>query len=311
MSTLSVHEIQGITAYNNTILIPSGNTLSVSGSLNVSNGGLNIPTWSTSTRPLSPVVGTLGYNLSEDKQVLEIYDGSDWVALGSGSSSAVSLPTGYKIAMTFDNSSGGLLSASTWTISQPAGTAATFVSNGGVGGTGYFSNSGRPAGSPPGVSNYFYRIDQMPIIGTTDLSFCIWYKGTQSVAPQTYGPAVPLFGDIRGSVYGGLGMSNGYAEFRDSGNAYQGPQINNGQWRHVAFTMTSSNTLKIYVDGTLRNTFNSVSINETYTRCSDIGAHYPYSGYVAPEAIDGAVVYDRILSDAEVLQVYNAGAFVA
>ena len=311
MSTLSVHEIQGITAYNNTIVVPSGHTLNISGALNV-DGTLNIPTWITSERPVSPVLGMIGYNSSDDKKVLEVYDGSDWITLGSNSAATVSLPAGYKIAMTFDSSGGGLLPASTWTVSQPAGTAATFVSSGGVGNSGYFSNTGRPAGSPPGVSNYFYRIDQMPVIGTTsDLSFCIWYKGTQSVAPQTYGPAVPLFGDIRGSVYGGLGMSNGYVEFRDSGNAYQGPQINNGQWRHVVFTMTTTNTLKIYVDGTLRNTFNSVSISESYTRCSDIGAHYPYSGYVAPEAIDGAVVYDRILSDSEVLQVYQSEAFTS
>lgn len=303
-SIIKVDELTTLTG-TGTLNIPVG--LSVAGAFS-SSSRLKIPVWTTATRPSSPEVGLIGFNSDDDVKTVEVYDGTDWVIVGKAAKP--NLPTGYVLAMTMDAADGGRLSGSTWTISQPAGTAATFVSSGGAGDSGYFSNSGRPAGSPPGVSNYFYRIDQMPIIGTTtDLSFCIWYKGTQSIAPQTYGPAVPLFGDIRGSVYGGLGMSNGYAEFRDSGNAYQGPQINTGTWKHVVFTMTTGKTLKIYVDGALTNTFTGVSVNTTYTRCSDIGAHYPYSGYTAPSAIDNPVVYNRILTDAEVLQVYQAQNF--
>lgn len=305
-SIIKVDELTTLTGTGN-LNIPVG--LSVAGTLS-SNQKLKIPVWTTATRPSSPEVGLIGFNSDDDVKTVEVYDGEDWVIVGTVAKPT--LPAGFVLAMTMDSANGGRLPASTWTISEPAGTAATFVSSGGVDNGGYYSNSGRPAGSPPGVSNYFYRIDQMPIIGTTsDLTFCIWYKGTQSVAPQTYGPAVPLFGDIRGSVYGGLGMSNGYAEFRDSGNAYQGPLINTGQWKHVAFSMTTSKTLKIYVDGSLTNTFTNVSVQTSYTRCSDIGAHYPYSGYTAPSAIDCPVVYNRILTDAEVLQVYQAGNFTA
>ena len=271
-------------------------------------GGLNsgnyfkLPLWTTETRPSPAETGMIGYNTSEDVLAVEIYNGEEWVLIGSSGASKA-LPTGYKIAMTFEASNGGLLPGSSWTISNN-GTPGTYVSSGGVDNSGYFSDSGRS------VSTNFFRIVEMPVTGTTsDLTFCIWYKGTQNVAPQTYGPAVPLFGDIRGSVYGGYGISSGKCEFRDSGNAYQGPNVNTGSWTHIVFSMTTGKTLKIYVNGTLTNTFTSVSVATSYTRCSDIGAHYPYSGYVAPSAIDCPVVYERILTDAEVLQVYQAGQF--
>ena len=270
----------------------------------VSSGNyLKLPLWTTETRPSPAETGMIGYNTSEDVLAVEIYNGEDWILIGQSGASGGSLPPGYKIAMTFESSTGGLLPASGWTISNQ-GTPGTYVSSGGVDDSGYFSDSGRSVNS-----NYF-RIVEMPITGTTtDLTFCIWYKGTQSVAPVTYGPAVGLFGDTRGSVYGGYGISNGKCEFRDSGNAYQGPNVNTGNWVHIAFSMTTGKTLKIYVDGALTNTYNSVSVSTSYCRCSDIGAHYPYSGYVAPSAIDCPVVYDRILTDAEVLEVYQAGQF--
>lgn len=297
---------------------PTGNTIASfnsDGSINqlsinslFVNQRVKLPTWTTTTRPTSNIqIGSLGFNTQTGQ--IEVYNGLSgsgvpvWVSF-SAASQKPNLPSGYKLAMTFDSTGGGLLSGSTWSVSQPNGVPGTFVSSGGVGGSGYFSNSGRS------VSSNYFRIDQMPIVGTTsDLTFCIWYKGTQNVAPQTYGPAVGLFGDTRGSVYGGFGISSGRCEFRDSGNAYQGPFVNTNDWIHIAFSMTTTNNLRIYINGALANTYSSVAINETYTRCSDIGAHYPYAGYEAPTAIDQPVVYERILTDAEVLQVYNSQNF--
>ena len=262
--------------------------------------GIQFPPYTNSNRP-SHNNGLIIYNSQE--KILQVSIENNWVNIGS---TKPNLPSGYNIAMTFNTSGGGLLAGSTWTVSQPSGTPSTYVSTGGIEGSGYFSNSGRS------VSTNFFRIDQMPVTGTsTDLTFCIWYKGTQSIAPQTYGPAVPLFGDIRGSVYGGYGISNGRAEFRDAGNAYQGPLVNTDVWTHIAFSMTTGKTLKIYINGILTNTFTGVSVTTSYTVCSDIGAHYAYSGYTAPTAIDCPVVYSKILTDAEVLQVYNASNFVS
>lgn len=83
MSILSVHDLQGIAAYQNKIRVPSGNGLEIE-------GDLKIPLWTTDTRPASPTSGTIGFNTST--KVTEIYDGTDWLSVGAvpndGSSAA-------------------------------------------------------------------------------------------------------------------------------------------------------------------------------------------------------------------------------
>lgn len=83
MSTLSVHDILGISSYSNTVRIPTGNTLSVDGSFSVGGaadftGSLNVPVWTDGTRPVSPTQGSVGFNSTTGKNYLEVYDGNDW-----------------------------------------------------------------------------------------------------------------------------------------------------------------------------------------------------------------------------------------
>ena len=73
MSKLSVHDILGLSAYDNKVRIPSGHTLEVA-------GGMQLPVWETGTRPANPSTGSFGYNLT--LEVAELYDGNDWVAIG-------------------------------------------------------------------------------------------------------------------------------------------------------------------------------------------------------------------------------------
>jgi len=97
MSILSVHDLQGISAYQNKIRVPSGHQLNV-------DGAFKLPVWTSSTRPSSPDVGLFGYN-SEVSQ-LELWDGSDWAALsissgptlGDGSSAATAPPHARELA---------------------------------------------------------------------------------------------------------------------------------------------------------------------------------------------------------------------
>lgn len=76
MSILSVHDIQGISAYNNTVRIPAGHVFDV-------NGEFRIPTWTTATRPSSTEVGTFGYNT--EIASVEVYTGSTngWQSVGN------------------------------------------------------------------------------------------------------------------------------------------------------------------------------------------------------------------------------------
>ena len=76
MSSLSVHDILGIAAFDNKIRIPSGHQLSF-------DGNLKVPVWTESTRPTSPEVGIIGFNDSANYKVLEIWNGTEWIAAGT------------------------------------------------------------------------------------------------------------------------------------------------------------------------------------------------------------------------------------
>ena len=73
MSSLSLHDLQGISAHSNKIRVPSGNSLQVEGTF-------KMPNWTTAGRPSSPEVGMIGWNTS--KEEVEVYDGTGWVRAG-------------------------------------------------------------------------------------------------------------------------------------------------------------------------------------------------------------------------------------
>lgn len=83
MSQLSVHDIRGISAYNNRIRVPSGHQLDVEGTL-------KFPSWTEGTKPAAPEVGLQGWN-SELEQ-LEFYDGTEWQAIISSAIGTASSP---------------------------------------------------------------------------------------------------------------------------------------------------------------------------------------------------------------------------
>ena len=83
MSSLTVKDILGLAAYNNTISIPTGNDLEVADKITV--GELVIPVWTSSTRPSNPAVGNVGYNSQEGFQKIEYWTGSEWLGVGETS----------------------------------------------------------------------------------------------------------------------------------------------------------------------------------------------------------------------------------
>ena len=48
-----------------------------------SNGGTSIATWTTATRPTSPITGQMGWNATLG--FVEVYSGTAWVAVGDQS----------------------------------------------------------------------------------------------------------------------------------------------------------------------------------------------------------------------------------
>ena len=53
--------------------------------LALTNGRLDLPVWTTGTRPTSPVQGTAGYNSSSDMEKIEYWTGEEWLGVGETS----------------------------------------------------------------------------------------------------------------------------------------------------------------------------------------------------------------------------------
>ena len=53
--------------------------------LALTNGRLDLPVWTTGTRPSRPVQGTAGYNSSSDMEKIEYWTGEEWLGVGETS----------------------------------------------------------------------------------------------------------------------------------------------------------------------------------------------------------------------------------
>jgi len=104
MSILSVHDIQGISSYQNKIRIPTGHTLELQ-------GNIKLPVWTTATRPNSPEIGTFGFNTT--LTLLEFYNGTTWQAANSsgkpdGLTASTAAVSGTQLKADYPNASSGV-----------------------------------------------------------------------------------------------------------------------------------------------------------------------------------------------------------
>ena len=108
MSSLNVHDINGISTYGNEVRIPSGNSLNVAGELDVGtvdiNSRLDLPVWTNATRPNNPATGTMGYNDDpDDTKRMEFYNGTEWVEINRTEIMSVPVTTGLVAWMDGDS----------------------------------------------------------------------------------------------------------------------------------------------------------------------------------------------------------------
>lgn len=108
MSSLNVHDINGISTYGNEVRIPSGSSLNVQGDLDVGSidvaTRLELPVWTDATRPSNPALGTIGYNDDNNNvKRLEFYDGNDWVEVTK--QEVLSVPVSSGLTVWFDGDS--------------------------------------------------------------------------------------------------------------------------------------------------------------------------------------------------------------
>lgn len=154
---------------------------------------------------------------------------------------------------------------------------------------------------------------------STDLggtaSLAAWIKTTQ-VGSDTFWAAPGLAGVEKhwdsNDIFWGIINGSGHigVQAGDDTAATSSSVINDGLWHHVAFTRNSaSGQLKVYVDGVLQTTATG-GLGARTTPFNSIGRIENTAGPAAMFAgsLDEVRVYNRVLSDAEVLAVKTATA---
>ena len=108
MSSLNVHDINGISTYGNEVRIPSGSNLNVVGEVDAAtvdiSTRLDLPVWTNATRPSNPATGTMGYNDDpDDTKRMEFYNGTEWVEINRTEIMSVPVTTGLVAWMDGDS----------------------------------------------------------------------------------------------------------------------------------------------------------------------------------------------------------------
>jgi len=177
--------------------------------------------------------------------------------------------------------------------------------------------SGGPQDSSYYATNWirgsnFLQIGGLGNLSSSTYTFIAWYKGTQTdTISSTYQPPVVIFGDPRGSVYGGIGLDSGKIAI-SCGNTVRGTTtVADNNWHCLAWAWRSNRYIDAYVDGILEATADVLATVPSQYLSSVmmdyIGTGYPYAGVVAPTALDGIQVYSGGLTQAQIQAIFNGG----
>ena len=171
----------------------------------------------------------------------------------------------------------------------------------------------------PDEANDYIVADMGTTAPTAKVSLLCWYKSDSNNSQGTsnggsWGPSVWLFGDTRNSVSGGFGINSSKPSFHYGSNsratASSSPSVTDGSWHHIAFVWDGpNNDLKMYTDGTLYYTNTNLTNVNANIQFDRIGSGYNYSYTVAPENMANVLIYDQIITDAEVKGAYYARQF--
>ncbi|NOS69620.1 MAG: hypothetical protein HOP33_06795 [Verrucomicrobia bacterium] len=103
-------------------------------------------------------------------------------------------------------------------------------------------------------------------------------------------------------VASGVGSSGGIGRGANTGGGFWVP----AQWYHLVGTYDGS-TVKLYVNGTLRDSQPASGLLSDYGRAVRIGAHANVPSFT-PGEIDEVALFNRALTSAEVASIYAAGS---
>ena len=106
------------------------------------------------------------------------------------------------------------------------------------------------------------------------------------------------------------GANGGVIAFLDgssTGNPTANASLNNGAWHHI-IAANDGTTTRLYVDGTLRNTYAETIYNlNSLTRQTAIGSRYDGASFRYTGNVDDVGIWSRNLSAGEVNQIYTNG----
>lgn len=164
-----------------------------------------------------------------------------------------------------------------------------------------------------GVNDYVNISNYYSFGGADPNSFSIWIypNQTQSKWFFTLGTNAPSSGGISIKTNGDDSMAyyyDGGTYVENLANSILTPE----SWNHVVTTYDGAGDLKVYVNGI--STDNKTLSNVTFPSASNdarIGAGYAATNSYFNGSIDELGVWNRTLSDTEVLELYNGGSGLA
>ena len=174
-------------------------------------------------------------------------------------------------------------------------------------------------------SNYSLSFDGNSYIDTnftlpasyTSFSYSFWFKRTTSANPgteyiisnlvapgnNTQARGLIRFGVTNLRIQGGDGTSPDY----DTGNI-SATAILDQNWHHISVTFVSGE-IKTYFDGSLVNTYTNSLVVTGYAadRTYVIGQNGIGTGYLVNSKLDEFAIFNKKLTEAEILSIYNNG----
>ena len=203
------------------------------------------------------------------------------------------LPTGLIAHLPFDDSS----------LSDVSGNN----NNGSWTGNSSFSAGKIGNGSASfGGSNYVSINKQVyPISGGT---VSLWFKSYGGTLTGSYGGS----GNQRAptlSVSSDGKFNWQYSEYSDTGGQ-TGISVNDGNWHHAALTYTSSNQVKVYLDGSLVATDTVPSPGDFFDQVH-IGHYGNFGSIFGNGQVDDFRIYNKALSASDISKIYSYTGVVA
>lgn len=263
-------------------------------------GYIQLPSGTTAQRPVSPTVGMMRYNSTN--QALEVYTSLGWVNMVGGA-----VPSVYQSATLYAPLNDGKI------YSLNALTVDTVnIVNYGSYGLDEVNTSLTVLKMSGGAQT---RIPQGDPGSSHTIS--VWYRSNNS---GDYGMLFSKYLTFNGSSYGtDIWDGNGNnAIYLNNGDGYANPyagstglRFNNNAWAHWCFTFNSStSTANMYRNGSLVGAAGTYKSFSGYTGQWSIGSwagsefgNYPLSN----GRFYKYAVFNSALSAADVLAIYNAG----